>query len=175
MRSIPLAVVALALSALVPVAHAGVQEFLRRLPDLEVITEADAVKAAAVLVGERAHAEELAACEARVRSRGMLDPGDAFHPESKCHKGFAAMLFARGMGLKGGWASRLAGKMGPRLAYKELSFMNILPPMGERDLMTGAELLACLQLSQAYLHDRELERASVKDYRKKRHARYGTP
>lgn len=175
MRSIRYVAVALALTALVPVAHAGVQEFLRGLPDLETVTEADAVKAAAVLVGERAHAEELAPCEARVRERGMLDPGDAFHPERKCHKGFAAMLFARGMKLKGGWAARLAGKLGPRLAYKELSFMNILPPMGERDVMTGAELLACLQLSQAYLHDRALERASVKDYRAKRHARIGQP
>ena len=167
------AAVALVVAAPVAVQAAGVLDLMRSLPDKETVTEADAVKAAAVLVGERQHATDVAACETRLRERGILDAGDSYTAARKCNKGFASMLFARGMGLKGGWAARLTGKMGPRLAYKELAFLDIVPPMGERDLLTGGELLAMLKLSQDYVRGEQLQKQGKKDYYKRQDERYG--
>jgi len=175
LRIAALAVLALSAGLAGSVRASGVLDLMRALPPKESVTEADAVEAAAVLVGERAKATDPAACEARLRAQGILDPGDPYRPDRKCNKGFASMLFARGMKLKGGWAGRLTGKLGPRLAYKELAFLEIVPPIGERDAITGGELLSMLKLSQDYLRGEAQQKAALADYRKKRHEKHGTP
>lgn len=156
----------------------GVLELMRDLTPKETVHEGDAVKACAVLLGERQNATDLAACEARLRDRGVLTVTDSYSPHRVLRKGFAAMVFARGMNLKGGWAARLSslsgGKMGPRVAYKELEFRNMLPPMGTQDLMTGDELLALLKISQAYVRQEEANKQQVRDFRtKEKNRRYG--
>ena len=175
MRIFGLTMSCLALAILMPVAAqaAGVQALMRYLPPRETVTEAEAVKAAAVLVGERQNAMDLAPCEARLREAKILTVNDSYDPTRTLRKGFASMLFARGMGLRGGWAGRLSGKLGPRLAYKELEFMNMVPPMGTQDLMTGAELLALLRLAQDHLRSEAAEKQSIRDYRTKETARRG--
>ena len=162
--------------ALVPVSApaAGVQELMRSLPPKETVTEAEAVKSAAVLLGERAQAMNLAACEARLRERHVLLETDKYDSKRTLTKGFAAMLFARGMGLKGGWAARLSRTpMGPRLAYKELEFLNMVPAMGTSDIMTGGELLSLLKLAQDHVRTEANEKLAKAEYKKKQKERYG--
>lgn len=173
MRTIRTRVFVLALAALLPAAGyaAGVVELMRYLPDRETVTEGDAVKAAAVLLGERQHVMELAPCEARLRSHGVLDAGDSYKPTRTLHKGFASMVFARTMGLKGGWAGRLSGKLGPRLAYNELEFMNLVPPLGAADQMTGGELLALMKHAQDHMRAEAENQKTIRDYQAKKKAR----
>lgn len=155
------------------IAHAlGSGAFLRELPPLERLTEAHAVRAAAILAGERTRVDDLAACEVRLRDGGHLRWRDPYEPKRMLKKGFAALLFARVLGLKGGWAARVAG-MGPRLSYKELEFLDLVPPMGARDLMTGSELFALMRNSQDFAKSRERQRAAAKDYHKRRIERRG--
>jgi hypothetical protein len=151
---------------------AGTADFVRSLPPKETATEADAVRSAAIFLGEREGADDSAACEARVRDARLLKDGEAYEPGRLLRKGFAAMLFARGMGLKGGWLGRLSKKLGPRTAYKELEFLDMVPPMGEGDPMTGSELLALLKLSQDHMKSEAAEKAHVKEYRQRRRERY---
>lgn len=176
MRIFRITTACLLLAALAPVvAHAaGVMELLRYLPPRETVTEADAVKAAAVLLGERAGAMDTARCEARLREKNVLGASDSYNPTRPLKKGFACMLFARGMGLKGGWAGRLSGgRLGPRLAYKELQFLDMIPPLGEGDSMTGGELVALLKHAQDHIKEEGLEHAARHEYRKKKKERYG--
>jgi hypothetical protein len=151
---------------------AGVAPFLRELPPLERCTEAHAVRAAAVLIGERQNIEDATHCEAKVRAAGLLKPNDYYTPTAELKKGFAAMLFARGMRLDGGWAGRVFG-MKKRYGYKELEFLNMVPPMGERDPMTGNELLSLLRNAQDHVKQDAADKAHLRDYKKKRRERYG--
>lgn len=161
------------MAAFVPVCGfaGGVIELMRDLTPKETVYEGDAVKACAVLLGERQNATDLAACEARLRAKGALDVNDSYSPHRVLRKGFAAMVFARSMDLKGGWAARLSslsgGKMGPRIAYKELEFRNMVPPLGTQDLMTGDELLSLLKISQAYVRQEAANKQQVRDFRTK--------
>lgn len=150
----------------------GAGAFLRELPPLERLTEAHAVRAAAILAGQRDHVEDLAACEARLKDGGHLRWRDPYEPARALKKGFASLLFARVLGLKGGWAARVAG-MGPRLSYKELEFLDLVPPMGPRDLMTGSELFALIRNSQDFMKARERQRAGAKEFHRNRIARRG--
>lgn len=159
-------------AAVGPSRAASVAAFLRELTPLERVTEAQVVRAAAVFVGERQNIDDLAACEARVRSAGLLRDGEAYDPKAHSQKGFAAMLFARGMKLKGGWAGRVFG-VRRRYGYKELEFLNMLPPMGERDPLTGSELFSLLRNAQDYMKERARDKAHLADYKKKKHERYG--
>lgn len=180
MRILRSTVFGLAMAALLPaISHAaGVLELLRDVTPKETVFEGDAVKACAVLLGERQNATDLAACEARLRDRGVLTATDSYSPHRVLRKGFAAMVFARGMGLKGGWVARLSslsgGKMGPRAAYKELEFRNMVPPMGTQDLMTGGELVSLLKLSQNYVRQEAAEKQEVRNFRTaEKNRRYG--
>lgn len=175
MRTFLLTMSGVVMAALLPAAAhaAGVLDLMRYLPSRETVTEADAVKTAAVLLGERKQAMELAPCEVRLRAAKVLTPDDSYDPDRSLRKGFASMLFARGMGLKGGWAGRLTGRLGPRLAYKELEFLKLVPPLGTQDLMTGAELLALLKHAQDHTRAEALEKQNIRAFRKKEKKRRG--
>lgn len=150
----------------------GAGAFLRELPPLEQLTEAHAVRAAAVFIGQRDQVDDLAACERRLREAGHLRWRDPYEPNRVLKKGFASLLFARALGLKGGWAARVAG-MGPRLAYKELEFLDLVPPMGPRDIMTGSELFGLMRNAQDWARSRERQRAAAKKFHADRIARRG--
>lgn len=170
-RIVSFALLALA-AACVPARAANVAAFLRELTPLERVTEGQVVRAAAVFTGERQKVDDLAHCEARVRAAGLLSDGEAYDPKAQAQKGFAAILFARAMKLKGGWAGRVFG-VRRRYGYKELEFLNMLPPMGERDPMTGAELFSLLRNAQDHVKERARDKAYLADYKKKRRERHG--
>lgn len=176
MRLLKVTVFGLILAAIGPgtAMAAGASELMRSLPPRESVTEADAVKTAAVLLGERQQAMNLAACEKRLRDADVLTVDDAYEPNRPLRKGFASMVIARGLGLKGGWAGRIAGRLGPRLAYKELEFLGMVPPMGVQDLMTGAELLGLLIHAQEHMRAEVVNKKTIQDFKTNEKARrYG--
>jgi hypothetical protein len=140
-----------------PALAAGPGPFLREIATREAVTQADAVRAVAIYLGERQKVDDLTACEDRLVAAGLLRGRFAYQRAEVLRKGFAALLFVKAMGIEGGVSARLFG-WGPRSAYKELEFLDMVPPLGERDKMTGAELLALLRLAQERRKEKEKEK-----------------
>lgn len=79
----------------------------------------------------------------RGRSRGWLRRQQVLHPGSPATRGFAAQVFARALGIRGGVWMRLTGE-GARHSYRELKFLGMLPEGGPGVLLTGDELAGLL-------------------------------
>jgi hypothetical protein len=144
----------------------GAGAFLRDMAVREAVHEADAVRAAALFLGERDRIPDAEVCRQRLLAARVLGPDDRYVPERTLRKGFASLLFVRALGIGGGWNARLFG-FGPRAAFKELEFLEMVPPIGPGDLMTGAELISLFRLAQ----DHARETAARKLEKQRRRAR----
>lgn len=93
---------------------------------------------------------------AKLKSMGIIPGRTVITPETHLHKGFAALLYYRALGVKGGLWLRMSGT-GSRNCLREMIFEGIMPESSEWDLMTGPELMALMSKAKAY----EKKRAGI--------------
>lgn len=139
----------LGLCVLAPAAWAaGSVQYLRELDAQEWATQKDLVNVIAMFLGETQQGGDYEASLALLKEKGILrDKGNgfSFDPEERLERGVASLLFARALGLKGGWFARVFG-LGPRAAYKDMASRGYVRPHGTHSPMTGADLLGMMRL-----------------------------
>jgi len=74
------------------------------------------------------------------------------YPKDLLRKGFAAMLFHRALGLRGGLIIRMAGTS-TRNCLRELIYQGVMSEASERDKMSGPELLSVIYKAKQYQSD----------------------
>ena len=139
----------LGLCLLAPAAHAASSvQYLRELDAQEWATQKDLVNVVAMFLGETQEGHEYETSLALLKEKGILrDKGNGFDfdPDARLERGVASLVFARALGLKGGWFARVFG-LGPRSAYKDMSARGYVRPHGTHSPMTGADLLGMMRL-----------------------------
>ncbi len=71
------------------------------------------------------------------------------YPKELLRKGFAAMLFHRALGLRGGLLIRTAGTS-TRNCLRELIYQGVMSEASERDKMSGPELISVIYKAKEY-------------------------
>lgn len=135
-------------------AAAGISEasrFLRLLCDRPSVTRADCVAATAVLLEGRHALGPQSNAPALLLGRGILVAEDLADTEREATRGFASILFLKGMGQKGGLVMRLVGRS-QYLAYRHMVSLGIAPGGGSGGRITGPELVAMITLARKHMH-----------------------
>lgn len=123
-------------------------QYLRELDAQEWATQKDLVNVIAMFLGETDQGHDYDTSLALLKEKGILREKEKafdFDPEKRLERGVASLLFARALGLKGGWFARVFG-LGPRSAYKDMSSRGYVRPHGTHSPMTGADLLGMMRL-----------------------------
>ncbi|MBI4577779.1 MAG: hypothetical protein HY722_16080 [Planctomycetes bacterium] len=143
---------ALGLVALAAPARAD-NRFLRELIDKPNATFSDAVKVLHVLaVGDTPKLEYEPCLVALVKRRVVSLDWD-LDPDAKLTWGQFSIMIFRALDLKGGISTRLLTLLwglNDRYAYRELTYLRIVPESGQHEFVSGEEVLTTLRRAQTW-------------------------
>src|SRR5437868_4767 len=100
-------IIGLCLLAPAAFAASGV-EYLRELDAKEWATQRDLVCVVAMFLGETQQGQVYEHSLGVLKTKGIVREKDVFDfdPDARLQRGVASLLFARALGLKGGWTAR---------------------------------------------------------------------
>jgi hypothetical protein len=120
-----------------------VQNFMRQ----RQVSRHDCLVAVSVLLAGRNAPAGEPELIAFLRERRVAHPDDLEGLETPATRGYASLLFMRGLGEKGGLFSRIS-RSSRRYAYKHMKHLQLVPEGGDRMNMSGPELFQLLSLSR---------------------------